>query len=42
MAHVSIWAFLTKLNEAKIPISYDVVDLEADLDYVQELGAKEP
>ena len=42
MAHVSIWAFLAKLHELKIPISYDVADLEEDLKYVQELGAKEP
>ncbi|MEX2684858.1 MAG: UPF0175 family protein [Candidatus Sigynarchaeota archaeon] len=36
MAKVSIWTFMARLNERKIPLNYSVDDLEADLDFVKE------
>jgi predicted HTH domain antitoxin len=36
MAKVSIWRFMAKLNERKIPLNYSVEDLEDDLKFVKE------
>ncbi len=35
MAKVSIWTFMTKLNERKIPLSYSLKDLEEDLEFLR-------
>ena len=36
MAKVSIWAFMKKLSERKIPLNYSVEDFEDDLKFVNE------
>jgi predicted HTH domain antitoxin len=36
MAKVSIWTFMTRLNERKIPLNYSVEDFEDDLVFVNE------
>jgi predicted HTH domain antitoxin len=36
MAKVSIWTFMTKLSERKIPLNYTVEDFEDDLKFVNE------
>ena len=37
LAGLSVWEFMEKLNENKIPFNYDVEDLKEDLETIKEL-----
>ncbi|WP_456382661.1 UPF0175 family protein [Persephonella sp.] len=37
LADLSVWEFLERLNENKIPLHYDIKDLEQDLEVIKKL-----
>lgn len=37
LAGLSVWEFMEKLNENKIPLNYDIEDLKEDLETIKEL-----
>ena len=37
LAGLSVWKFMEKLSENKIPINYDVEDLKEDLETIKKL-----
>lgn len=37
LAGLSVWEFMEKLSENKIPLNYDVEDLKEDLETIKEL-----
>ena len=40
LSKLTLWAFLEKLHERKIPLHYDVEEYDADLQTLQELAGK--